>query len=139
MVSKNGFILTKGHFWGHCISKFSMISFSIDKSHVCFIIFPVVLASWVAMHITKTLPLKLTVSFILAVLAFSAIAPFFFSQAYAACNGSTWVSGYWRNGSYVSGHMRSCPNSTVYDNYSYKGNTNPYTGSIGRNSYGSSS
>ena len=54
-----------------------MISFSIDKSHVCFIIFPVVLASWVAMHITKTLPLKLTVSFILAVLAFSAIAPFF--------------------------------------------------------------
>jgi hypothetical protein len=47
-----------------------------------------------------------------------------------------YVSGYYRsNGTYVNGYQRSEPNYTVRDNYSYKGNYNPYTGSTGRNYY----
>ncbi len=47
-----------------------------------------------------------------------------------------YVKGYYRsNGTYVQGHYRSDPNSTVRDNYSYKGSTNPYTGKTGTNKY----
>jgi hypothetical protein len=47
------------------------------------------------------------------------------------------VSGYvTRNGTYVAPHYRSSPNSTVTDNYSYKGNSNPYTGQSGSSRYG---
>lgn len=35
------------------------------------------------------------------------------------------------NGTYRSGHYRTSPNRTTYDNYSTKGNTNPYTGKTG--------
>ena len=50
----------------------------------------------------------------------------------------TYVNGYYRsNGTYVAPHYRSSPNSTVTDNWSYKGNTNPYTGETGSNSYDS--
>ena len=46
------------------------------------------------------------------------------------------VSGYTRkNGTYVSGYNRSDRNSTVTDNYSFKGNTNPSTGQVGTNYY----
>lgn len=46
------------------------------------------------------------------------------------------VDGYTRrDGTYVQPHYRSSPNSTVTDNYSFKGNTNPYTGSVGTNTY----
>jgi hypothetical protein len=39
------------------------------------------------------------------------------------------VKGYTKsNGTYVAPHVRSNPNSTPLDNYSYPGNTNPYTG-----------
>ncbi|MEO5813234.1 MAG: hypothetical protein ABIU96_04945 [Rhodanobacter sp.] len=42
------------------------------------------------------------------------------------------VSGYTRkDGTYVAPHMRSNPNSTKLDNYSTRGNVNPYTGKIG--------
>ena len=48
----------------------------------------------------------------------------------------TWVNGYTRsNGTYVPGHYRSSPNSNVTDNFSFKGNVNPYTGSTGSNYY----
>lgn len=41
------------------------------------------------------------------------------------------VKGYYRkNGTYVSPHYRSSPNHTKTDNYSYPGNTNPYTGKV---------
>lgn len=54
----------------------------------------------------------------------------------------TWVNGYTRsNGTYVQGHYRSSPNNTVNDNYSTKGNRNPYTGTYGtkpRQGYGNS-
>jgi len=44
----------------------------------------------------------------------------------------TWVNGYVRkDGTYVNGYYRSDPNNTNLDNYSTKGNTNPYTGSEG--------
>ena len=42
---------------------------------------------------------------------------------------------YRRNGTYVNSYERSDPNSTVTDNYSFKGNTNPYTNAIGTNYY----
>ena len=42
------------------------------------------------------------------------------------------VKGYYRNdGTYVQPHHRSNPNSSTNDNWSTKGNTNPYTGEKG--------
>lgn len=39
------------------------------------------------------------------------------------------VKGYYRaNGTYVQPHYRTAPNSTINDNFSTVGNTNPYTG-----------
>ena len=47
-----------------------------------------------------------------------------------------YVKGYTRkDGTYVSGYNRSDSNYTVRDNYSYKGNYNPYTGRQGTNYY----
>ena len=47
-----------------------------------------------------------------------------------------WVNGYYRaNGTYVAPYCRSNPNHTVTDNYSFKGNVNPYTGQEGHNYY----
>lgn len=47
----------------------------------------------------------------------------------------TRVRGYYRsNGTYVMPHMRSSPNRTRSDNWSTKGNYNPYTGKPGSNS-----
>lgn len=41
----------------------------------------------------------------------------------------TYVDGYTRkDGTYVQGHWRSDPDNSPYNNYSYPGNTNPYTG-----------
>jgi hypothetical protein len=42
------------------------------------------------------------------------------------------VHGYYRkDGTYVQPHHRSNPNSTTRDNWSTKGNVNPYTGEEG--------
>lgn len=42
------------------------------------------------------------------------------------------VRGYYKsNGTYVQPHQRTAPNSTINDNYSTVGNTNPYTGKAG--------
>jgi hypothetical protein len=47
-----------------------------------------------------------------------------------------YVHGYTRsNGTYVRPYYRSSPNGTVRDNFSYRGNINPYTGAVGRNRY----
>lgn len=47
----------------------------------------------------------------------------------------TYVNGYYRkDGTYVQPHYRSSPNGSAYDNYSTKGNTNPYTGKRGAES-----
>jgi len=46
------------------------------------------------------------------------------------------VDGYTRsNGTYVQPYERSPADGTVTNNYSYQGNTNPYTGQVGTNSY----
>lgn len=54
----------------------------------------------------------------------------------------TYVRGYTRrDGTYVNGYYRSSPNHTRLDNYSTRGNYNPYTGKTGTvnpyNQYGS--
>ncbi|KKR06247.1 MAG: hypothetical protein UT34_C0001G0287 [candidate division WS6 bacterium GW2011_GWF2_39_15] len=44
----------------------------------------------------------------------------------------TWVNGYTRkDGTYVQGHRRSDPDGNFYNNWSTKGNVNPYTGEPG--------
>ena len=44
----------------------------------------------------------------------------------------TYVHGYTRSdGTYVQPHYRSSPNSSYNDNWSVRGNTNPYTGKSG--------
>lgn len=48
------------------------------------------------------------------------------------CLADVFVNGYSRqDGTYVNGYYRSSPNSTRMDNFSTKGNYNPYTGSPG--------
>jgi hypothetical protein len=50
--------------------------------------------------------------------------------------GAQYVHGYTRsNGTYVRPYYRSSPNGTVGDNFSYRGNINPYTGAVGTNRY----
>ncbi len=51
-----------------------------------------------------------------------------------------YVSPYVRSdGTVVQGHMRSSPDSTRFNNYSTRGNTNPYTGQPGyKNPYAGS-
>jgi hypothetical protein len=45
------------------------------------------------------------------------------------------VSGHFNsNGSYTQPHQRSNPNNTDLDNYSTRGNVNPYTGAVGTRS-----
>ena len=42
------------------------------------------------------------------------------------------VGGYVRkDGTYVAPHMQTAPDSSVYNNYSTRGNVNPYTGQPG--------
>jgi len=44
----------------------------------------------------------------------------------------TYVNGYYKsNGTYVQPHYRSDPDSSVSNNWSTKGNVNPYTGKAG--------
>lgn len=49
-----------------------------------------------------------------------------------AAFADTRVNGYYRsNGTYVQPYHKSSNNGNFYDNYSTKGNTNPYTGQPG--------
>ena len=67
---------------------------------------------------------------LLFTIAFLFITTFTFAQS------SVYVSGYTNSyGTYVKPHYRSAPNKTVKDNYSTKGNTNPYTGKVGTKSF----
>ena len=68
--------------------------------------------------------MKLSIS-TAALLALVAASP-------ALAGGSHAVRGYVRsNGTYVAPHMQTNPNSTRLDNWSTKGNVNPYTGKAG--------
>jgi hypothetical protein len=54
------------------------------------------------------------------------------SSYHSSGTGEHYVSGYTRsNGTYVTGHHQTNPNGTKYDNWSSKGNVNPYTGKEG--------
>ena len=55
----------------------------------------------------------------------------------AFAQGDVYVQGYYRSdGTYVQPHFRSAPNNSVLDNWSTRGNVNPYTGQLGtRNPY----
>lgn len=56
----------------------------------------------------------------------------FVSCFVGTASADTYVNGYYRNdGTYVQPHYRSSPNSSEYDNWSTKGNVNPYTGQVG--------
>ena len=49
-----------------------------------------------------------------------------------AATAQTYVAPHVRSdGTFVQGHVRSAPNGTTTDNYSTRGNTNPYTGKAG--------
>lgn len=53
---------------------------------------------------------------------------FFIESAYAITN----VKGHYRsNGKYIYGYTRTSPNNNKLDNFSTKGNINPYTGKSG--------
>lgn len=50
------------------------------------------------------------------------------------------VNGYFRsNGTYVQPHYRTAPDHNFYNNWSTKGNVNPYTGKVGTKEYPSNS
>jgi len=52
--------------------------------------------------------------------------------AFSAHASDTYVKGYVKaDGTYVPGHYKTEPNATKLDNYSTKGNVNPYTGKAG--------
>lgn len=59
-----------------------------------------------------------------------------YSTTYSNTNSShVDVSGYYRkDGTYVEPYTRTAPNATIKDNFSFKGNINPYTGKIGTKS-----
>lgn len=60
-----------------------------------------------------------------------------FFSTIGIASADVYVRGYYRsNGTYVAPHYRSDPDSSIYNNWSYKGNINPYTGKIGTNTYG---
>jgi hypothetical protein len=55
-----------------------------------------------------------------------------FSMAFAKGNATGYTKGYTKsNGTRVEGYHRTSPNSTKNDNYSTRGNVNPYTGVAG--------
>ena len=52
--------------------------------------------------------------------------------SYYGTRTPTHVNGYTkRNGTYIQPHYRTPPNNTKLDNWSTKGNVNPYTGKAG--------
>jgi hypothetical protein len=57
--------------------------------------------------------------------------------AATSATAQVYVQGYTtKNGTYVAPHYRSSPDSSVLNNWSTKGNVNPYTGQAGtRNPY----
>ena len=68
----------------------------------------------------------------LALLALAAV-----TLAVPAMAKDVYVHGYTtKSGTYVSPYHRSSPDSTKTNNYSYPGNTNPYTGVTAPSPYG---
>ena len=61
-----------------------------------------------------------------------AVALVLFAVMSVTCVFAVHVRGYYRkDGRYVAHHERTAPNKTKNDNYSTRGNVNPYTGKSG--------
>jgi len=55
-----------------------------------------------------------------------------FALSLVSLADTTAVNGYYKkDGTYVPPHVRTTPNATKMDNWSTKGNVNPYTGKEG--------
>lgn len=68
---------------------------------------------------------KILIGVLIAVFAFSIFAPI-------SVEAATRVKGYIKkNGTYVAPHYKSPPNKSKFDNYSTKGNINPFSGKKG--------
>ena len=62
------------------------------------------------------------------------VAFLFSFSTFGVAFSDEWVNGYTRrDGTYVEGHYRSNRDGNPYNNYSTKGNVNPYTGEKGYN------
>jgi hypothetical protein len=60
---------------------------------------------------------------------FISLAVLFSFISSSVVNAAVHVNGYYRkNGTYVQPYWRSDPDGNPYNNWSYPGNTNPYTG-----------
>lgn len=69
---------------------------------------------------------------VMAVMATSATAQTYGTFGTGSNSNSHGVSGHVTNsGTYVAPHQATNPNSTQSDNYSTRGNVNPYTGAVG--------
>jgi hypothetical protein len=56
----------------------------------------------------------------------------YYDPTYRPAVGEHYVNGYFRlDGTYVHGHYRTNPDNSFYNNWSTKGNVNPYTGKVG--------
>lgn len=68
--------------------------------------------------------MKKLLAFLLSLVLLLSAAPVVFADQY--------IEGYYRSdGTYVQPHWRSDPDGNPYNNYSYPGNINPYTGKRG--------
>lgn len=68
---------------------------------------------------------KLLISLLLGIFVFSILTP-------TSVEAASKVKGYTKkNGTYVQPHYRSSPNRSKLDNWSTRGNYNPYTGRKG--------
>lgn len=68
---------------------------------------------------------KLLISLLLGIFVFSILTP-------TSVEAASRVKGYTKkNGTYVQPHYRSSPNRSKLDNWSTRGNYNPYTGRKG--------
>lgn len=66
------------------------------------------------------------------ILIVSVLSLFIFAITAPAGYAYTRVKSYYtKRGTYVQSHYRTSANSTTYDNWSTKGNVNPYTGKRG--------
>jgi len=70
---------------------------------------------------------------LVGILAFLLISPVFAGDVWVnGYSGDVWVNGYYRSdGTYVRPHYRSAPDGNVWNNWSTRGNINPYTGKPG--------
>ena len=70
--------------------------------------------------------------FSIGVLIVMTATPALAQYGYGTNSQSHQSQGYVRNnGTYVAPHVQTNPNTTQYDNYSTRGNVNPYTGQQG--------